>query len=149
MDRLSAVSGAATAPTAASGKTAQSGLGKQDFLQLLIAQLKNQDPLQPMDDKEFITQMAQFNSLEQMQAMNQTMSSMSLTQASNLIGKDVQAATTSGSFAGTVSGVSLIGGNVMVDIGNATVPLAAISTVSAPADPAPLAAKAAPGAAKA
>lgn len=46
-----------------------SSLGKDAFLNILITQLQNQDPTQPMDDKEFISQMAQFSSLEQMQNM--------------------------------------------------------------------------------
>ncbi|WP_042471925.1 flagellar hook assembly protein FlgD [Bacillus ndiopicus] len=50
-------------------ETGNSALGKDAFLQLLITQLQNQDPTNPMNDREFIAQMAQFSSLEQMQNM--------------------------------------------------------------------------------
>ncbi|WP_227935814.1 flagellar hook assembly protein FlgD [Alkalihalobacillus deserti] len=72
-------------------------LGKDDFLKILITQLQNQDPSNPMDDREFIAQMAQFSSLEQMTNMNQAIqkfvslqSSQNLVQHSELIGKKVQ-----------------------------------------------------------
>lgn len=48
-------------------------LGQNDFLTLLVAQLKHQDPLSPMKDRDFIAQMAQFSSLEEMTQMNQNM----------------------------------------------------------------------------
>ena len=63
-------------------------LDKDAFLNLLVTQLRYQDPLKPVDDKEFIGQMAQFSALEQMQNMN---SSMSQNQAYSLIGKHVEA----------------------------------------------------------
>jgi flagellar basal-body rod modification protein FlgD len=51
------------------GRKTQQSLGKDDFLKILITQLSYQDPSAPMEDKEFIAQMAQFSSLEQMTSM--------------------------------------------------------------------------------
>ncbi len=73
-------------------------LGKDDFLKLLITQLRYQDPTNPVDDKEFIAQMAQFSSLERMQNLNKlvqeyvgTQQAMTMfAQATNLIGLQVK-----------------------------------------------------------
>ncbi len=64
------------------------GLGKDDFLNLLVTQLRYQDPMNPTDDKEFIGQMAQFSTLEQMQNMSAAYSSV---KAMNFVGKYVTA----------------------------------------------------------
>lgn len=76
--------------------TTSSDLGKDEFMRILMAQLQNQDPMNPMEDKEFISQMATFSSLEQMTQMNTAISSLvqnqtvsPVIQNSHLIGKEV------------------------------------------------------------
>jgi flagellar basal-body rod modification protein FlgD len=84
----------AATPTSTNGytrtTTSSSGnsLGKDDFLKILTTQLSHQDPLKPMDDTQFVSQMAQFSSLEQMQNMNK---SSQLQAATSMIGKAVKA----------------------------------------------------------
>jgi flagellar basal-body rod modification protein FlgD len=58
--------GAQTGSQPLEPKKAQVHLGKMDFMQLLVTQLRYQDPLKPMDDREFAAQLAQFSALEQM-----------------------------------------------------------------------------------
>ncbi len=76
------------------GKVETKELGKDDFLKILITQLQNQDPTKPMEDKEFISQMAQFSSLEQMTNMNKAFQDManrlSASSAMNFLGRTVQ-----------------------------------------------------------
>jgi len=70
-------------------KNSQQFLGKDSFLKLLVQELKHQDPLKPMSDKEFISQMAQFSSLEQMNNVSKSMESLKRFQANFLVGKTV------------------------------------------------------------
>ena len=68
-------------------------LGKDDFLKLLVSQLQHQDPMNPVDDKDFMGQMAQFTSVEQLTNMATAIDRMSTasqsTQSIALIGKTV------------------------------------------------------------
>lgn len=83
--------------TQISAAGSNSTLGKDAFLKILITQLQNQDPTQPLDDKEFIAQMAQFSTLEQMQNMNTAMLSLldsqyqtQLMSYTSFVGKEVK-----------------------------------------------------------
>ncbi|UQZ32114.1 flagellar hook capping protein [Paenibacillus sp. PK3_47] len=77
--------------TGTAKSTGSSTLGKDQFLKILITQLQNQDPMQPMEDKEFIAQMAQFTSVEQLMNISTQLTAMnqSLGSVSGLIGKDI------------------------------------------------------------
>ena len=67
MSSVNSVYNMTTATVPGINRNTGDNLGKDEFLKILIVQLQNQDPLNPMDDKEFIAQMAQFTALEQMQ----------------------------------------------------------------------------------
>ena len=75
-------------------RTFKNQLDKDDFLRILLTQLTHQDPTKPMEDREFIAQMAQFSSLEQMTNMSREFGKLqnviASNQAVNLIGKIVQ-----------------------------------------------------------
>ena len=93
---ITAPSASSTGPAASSGNAT---LGKQDFLKLLITQLRNQDPLNPLDQNQFLAQTAQFTSLENLQnisgqlsEMNTRAQSQALTQGATLLGKPATAA---------------------------------------------------------
>lgn len=84
--------------TASSLTGSSSTMGKDDFLQLLITQMKNQDPLNPMDSSDYASQLAQFSTLEAVENLNDTAETqLVLTQSLNnsyytqLIGKEVKA----------------------------------------------------------
>ena len=88
-------------------------LGMEDFLKILLTQLTYQDRLKPMDNQQFMAQMAQFTSLEQTQQLNTKIETLITNQAAlqsiGLIGKTVDVNTATGLVTGTVSALSLSG----------------------------------------
>lgn len=128
------------ANTGSTGSTSPTGgkeLGEDDFLKLVIAQLQNQNPLEPQKDTEFIAQMAQFDTLNQMRELNQAMTVMrglaELSQASALVGKQVQAVAPSGQVVtGPVSSVSMVNGVPMLDVNGQSIDLYNVQKVMAP-----------------
>lgn len=107
MATIGAVSGTGSA------LSGNSSIGLQDFLKILISQLSFQDPLKPMDNQQFMAQMAQFTALEQSQQLNTKMDALLSTQASlqsvGLIGRTVDVTTETGTLSGTVVALSLSG----------------------------------------
>ena len=92
------------------GRQVSNELGKDDFLKLLITQLSNQDPTSPMENTEFITQMAQFSSLEQMTNMSTSFSKMASfinsSEAASTLGKTVELNVGDASVTGIVEGAT-------------------------------------------
>ncbi len=122
-NRISGVAGssALSGASSSSGTSGNTELGKDAFLNLLITQLANQDPLNPLEDKDFIAQMAQFTSLEQMTNMNtnlENLTTMNRTAAIGLMGHEVIYGGADGNLlSGKVVGVRFDDGKVFVAVG--------------------------------
>ena len=120
-------SGTASSTSTSTTKT-NNELGKDDFLQLLVTQLQHQDPLAPMEDKDFIAQMAQFTSLEQMKNMN---NAVQITQATSYIGKQVTWADSQGiEQRGIVTAIRIVNSEPKVMIGSESLELKKIMSVT-------------------
>lgn len=121
--------------TATTKSTDKSTLGKDDFLKILLTQLQNQDPTQPLQDKEFIAQMAQFSSVEQLTNMAAEMKSLrqSLGMASDLIGKSITWPDTTGateSKSGIVDKILFKDNVQYAVVGSENVPLTNITSIT-------------------
>jgi flagellar basal-body rod modification protein FlgD len=119
----------------------KSSMGEDAFLKILVAQLKHQDPMEPVKDREFIAQMAQFSSLEQMSNLNKTMKKFvegemkhSLLNKSDLISKEVHwnESVNGQAGSGIVSAVLMREGHLLAEIkgeNNSLIPVEAIERV--------------------
>lgn len=122
----------------AKGKNTGEPLGKDSFLKLLVTELRHQDPTSPMADKEFIAQMAQFSSLEQMNNIASDMKSLNMkaksSEAYEMIGKHIQAFNTETGrpIEGIVSHVVRKPDDVLLMVNGTEVRMDEVSAVFAP-----------------
>ena len=120
-----------------------SEMGKEAFMELLVQQLKNQDPMSPMDNDKFIAQLTQLSELEGIQNLNENMVGLAmlqqgnalmsqLTQSSALIGKDVTYFNpeTGDESSGTVQSVKIEDGIAVLNINGIDVPLGSVMEIT-------------------
>ena len=109
------------ATSAAASIASSSQVSIQDFLKILVTQLNNQDPLKPLDNQEFVTQLAQFTSLQQTQELNEKLGSLlsiqGAMQSVGLLGRTVDITQNGGSPAtGTVSALGFTSGEPRLSV---------------------------------
>jgi flagellar basal-body rod modification protein FlgD len=96
------------------------GIAQEDFLRILLTQLRFQDPLKPVDNQQFVAQLAQFSSLEINRQQSEKVDTLLAIEASNqavgLIGKSVEIRTIQGSSVGTVKAISFATGEPRLTI---------------------------------
>lgn len=112
----------ALAPVSASGSSAQSafGLDFQSLLRIILTQLTYQDPLKPVDNFQFVSQLAQFSQLQQSQTLNDQVTSLlaaqAATQATSILGRTVDFSAGAANVSGVVKGVSFTSGQPTITI---------------------------------
>ncbi|WP_443751377.1 flagellar hook assembly protein FlgD [Asticcacaulis solisilvae] len=130
----------AVSAVSATSSDSASGLDFKSLMQIILQQLTYQDPLKPMDNFQFVSQMAQFSELQQIQSLNTSISTLldtqSSLQATGLLGKTVDFTTTGSTNAiGTVKSVTFASGKPSLTIATsdgqtvANVELSAITQV--------------------
>ena len=135
------VTGNASAATLAAlnsslgASTGQKTLNQADFLKLLTVQLQNQNPMQPMQDTAFISQMATFSSLQQMTTLTDDFSKFSssnlMTTAQTYLGKEVTVTDPAlGTVSGSVSSIDNSSGTPQIVINGTNYPLNTIQSVT-------------------
>lgn len=126
VDNSAGASSSSTKKSSAASKQ-QSGLDKEAFLQLLVAQMQYQDPLEPMDNTEYVAQLATFSQLEAIQNMTDR---VSYSMANDLVGKYVIINTSNGSASGKVDYVLYENGNIYLAVDDGIYSIDDLDTVA-------------------
>lgn len=117
----------------AKSRMGSSAMDQDAFLQLMMAQMKNQDPMNPTDNTQMLQQQASFTQISELQKMNKTLgSSNQFVQASSLIGKQVSITdpeNPSNSIEGVVSEARMNGSNTNVLVNNVEYPVASVTSI--------------------
>jgi flagellar basal-body rod modification protein FlgD len=104
----------AVTPISSTSLSATNNLQLDDLLRVLLTELTHQDPFKPVDNKDFMAQIAQFASLDSSRQLNdnvvQLLALQALNQSVGLIGKSVSATTATGTFRGRVTAITLADG---------------------------------------
>lgn len=127
---VNAATSAQTSNNKAGSKATSNVMGKNEFLKILAAQLQNQDPTSPASNTEFVAQLAQFSSLEQLQNIASSLSAMSLMHSAGLIGKTAMAEMNGAIVSGTVESILLQDSVPYAVIDRKYVPVSAITQIS-------------------
>jgi flagellar basal-body rod modification protein FlgD len=130
--------GSASSTQSNSSQSDRSILDKDAFLKLFLTQLQNQDPTQPLNDREMIAQMAQFSTLEQLTNLNrleeQMLNRQSLANAAMLIGKQVSWMDNDGTQDGVVAFVKRTEDGVCLGVNGRLVKLDDLINVAQPGE---------------
>jgi flagellar basal-body rod modification protein FlgD len=135
MSAVSSVSGSSTNNSQTAASNSLASVTQSEFLQLLVSQLQNQDPLDPMSDTDFATQLAALSEVGSLDTMNTNLTDLlqvqQLSSGEALIGTPVSYTSSGTGYQGTVSGLTVQSdGTVDLTINGTNVPISQVNSVN-------------------
>lgn len=136
MDALSDALNTTTATAGAGASRGREALSQTDFMEIMISELTNQDPLEPMDNQQFLNQMVQMQTLEATTQLNEGIQAMLLGQqiasAGSLIGRQISGEDVNGiQVSGTVQRVMIQDGQTLLGLEDRLLPMSAVTEIHA------------------
>jgi flagellar basal-body rod modification protein FlgD len=130
----SSTNGTTSSATTSAASNSLNSLSTSDFLNLMITELQNQDPLNPTDESEIMAQTASLSQITASTQLTSTLDSMQISQnlsgAASLIGANITGLDAKGnSVSGTVASVTVSGGEAQLQVGSSVIPLGNVETI--------------------